>query len=274
MIAVVGVLGALGLAIGSFLNVVIYRVPNGLSVVRPASACPGCDTPIQGRDNVPLLSWLLLGGRCRSCRMRISARYPAIEAVTGLAFVGVALVFAPAIVTADSPAKAVAAALVLGALLYFAAISVALTMIDVDVHRLPNAIVYPAYPVLAVALVAAAIVGGEPGALLPALIGAAGSLLFYFILAFAYPGGMGLGDVKLAGAVGMLLGFFGWPQLAVGVAAAFVLGGIFGVVLIAIRRGGRKTGIPFGPWMLLGAWIGIFAGEPLAQAYLTLVGIR
>ncbi|GAB3403942.1 A24 family peptidase [Schumannella luteola] len=274
MIAVVGVLGALGLAIGSFLNVVIYRVPNGLSVVAPASACPGCETPIKGRDNVPLLSWLLLGGRCRSCRMRISARYPAIELVTGLAFIGVALVFTPAVVTAATIGQALASAAVLAALLYFAAISVALTMIDVDVHRLPNAIVYPAYPVMAVLVTAAALAGGDAGRLVPALIGAAGSLLFYFILAFAYPGGMGLGDVKLAGVIGMLLGFLGWPQLAVGIASAFALGGVFGIVLIALRRGGRKTGIPFGPWMLLGAWIGIFAGEPLAQAYLTLVGIR
>jgi leader peptidase (prepilin peptidase) / N-methyltransferase len=273
MIAVAGVLGVLGLAIGSFLNVVIYRVPNGMSVVRPASACPGCHSEISARDNVPVLSWLLLGGRCRTCRMRISTRYPAIELVTGVAFAAVALVTVPALFAAESAAQAVSGALVVAELLYFAAISVALTMIDIDVHRLPNAIVYPAYLVGASLLGAAAIVGGETQRILPAVIGMAASVLFYGIMAFVYPGGMGLGDVKLAGVIGMLLGYFGWAQLAVGSIAAFVLGAVFGVALIVIRRAGRKSGIPFGPWMIAGAWIGIVAGAPLAHLYLSLVGL-
>jgi leader peptidase (prepilin peptidase) / N-methyltransferase len=273
MIAVAGVLGVLGLAIGSFLNVVIYRVPNGRSVVRPASACPGCHSEIRARDNVPVLSWLLLGGRCRTCRMRISTRYPAIELVTGLAFAAVALVTVPSLFQATSVAQAVSGALVVAELLYFAAISVALTMIDIDVHRLPNAIVYPAYLVGASLLGAAAVVGGETWRILPAVIGMAASVVFYGIMAFVYPGGMGLGDVKLAGVIGMLLGYLGWAQLAVGSIAAFVLGAVFGVTLIVIRRAGRKSGIPFGPWMITGAWTGIVAGVPLAHLYLSLAGL-
>lgn len=273
MIAVAGTVGVFGLAIGSFLNVVIHRVPNGLSVIRPASACPGCSTPIRGRDNVPLLSWLLLGGRCRACRMRISARYPAIEAITGLIFLAIAAAAAPELVLASSTPELVGRVLLLAELLYMAAISVALGMIDIDVHRLPNAIVYPAYLVGATLLTTSAVVLGEPQRLATAAIGMAASVVFYGCMVLIYPGGMGLGDVKLAGVLGMLLGWFGWPQLAIGSIAAFALGAAFGVVLMLMKRAGRKTGIPFGPWMLAGAWIGIGLGEPLARSYLSLVGL-
>lgn len=265
--------GFLGLAVGSFLNVVAYRVPNGLSVVRPASACPGCETPIQGRDNVPVLSWLLLGGRCRTCRMRISARYPAIELITGAVFVAVALGFAPAIVTATTAQAAAAAALELVAFAYLGAISVVLAVIDLDVHRLPNEIVYPSYLVSAVLLSAAALLSGEPGRLLTALIASVASVAFYFVLALIYPGGMGLGDVKLAGVLGMYLGYLGIAQLIVGTAAAFFVGGLIGVVLLATGRAKRGTGIPFGPWMLIGAWTGIVVGDQIAGIYLSLVGL-
>lgn len=264
----------IGLAIGSFLNVVAYRVPNGLSPVRPASACPGCGTEIRSRDNVPVLSWLLLRGRCRACRMSISARYPIVEAITGAAFVGVALVTAPPIAMADDGGTLVARSLELVALLYLAAVSIALAAIDLDVHRLPNAIVYPSYAVGAVLLGVAALLGGDPQSLGRAAIAAVASIVFYFVLAFAYPGGMGMGDVRLAGVLGLYLGYLGWSQLAVGVSAAFVLGGTFAVILIAAGRATRGSGIPFGPWMLVGTWVGIAAGAPIADTYLSLVGLR
>lgn len=267
------ILGLLGLAIGSFLNVVAYRVPNGLSVVSPASACPGCETPIRRRDNLPVIGWVLLGGRCRDCRMRISARYPLIEAVTGLAFVVVTLVALPAVLEERDAAGAAAAGLEFAALLYLAAVSVLLAVIDLDIHRLPNAIVYPSFVVLAVLLAAAGALRGDLGALGLAGIGAVASTAFYFALAFAYPGGMGMGDVKFAAVLGLVLGYGGLPQLVVGTAAAFVLGGLVGVVLLAARRAERRSGIPFGPWMIAGAWVGIFAGEPIADAYLSLAGL-
>lgn len=265
--------GVLGLSIGSFLNVVVFRVPNGLSVVRPASACPACGMQIRARDNVPLVSWIALRGRCRGCGQRISARYPLLEALTAVAFVVVALPAVPALVTAGTVPATAAAALTLVALLYLAAISIALSAIDLDVRRLPDVIVVPSYAVAAALLIPAAILEGRPESLVSLAVGALGSFLFFAILAIARPGGMGWGDVKLAGLLGLYLGFFGWAQLAVGLAAAFLLGGLVGVALLLTRRATRRAGLPFGPWMFAGAWIGIFAGVPLAAGYLDLVGL-
>lgn len=243
----------LGLAVGSFLNVVIWRVPRDESVVRPPSACPRCGHAIRARDNVPVVSWLLLRGRCRDCDAPISARYPLVEAATAVLFVGAALV---AGLTWTLPA-----------LLYLAAISVALTLIDVDVKRLPDAIVLPSYPVVAALLALASWGVGDWGAFVRALLGGAALFVLYLVLALIYPGGMGLGDVKLAGVLGLYLAWFGWATLVVGAFAAFLVGGVFGVVLLAAGRAGRKTGIPFGPWMLVGAALGILVGEDVAAWY-------
>ena len=263
-----------GLAIGSFLNVVIYRVPRRLSVVSPPSACPTCEAQITARDNIPVLSWLLLRGRCRSCGARISRRYPIVEAVTAVLFLAVALRFAPVVATASTPMDAIASSLVLVAFLYLTAVSIALTAIDLELHRLPNAIVIPAYVVGAVLLLGAAILGGDIAAFLWALVGGAAMFAFYLLLALVYPGGMGMGDVKLAGVLGIFLAFLGWQELIVSVAAAFVLGGVVSVLLIAMKRADRKSGIPFGPWMLVGAWVGVYAGEYVADGYLALVGLN
>jgi len=260
----------IGLAVGSFLNVVIYRVPAGISIVSPASACPVCGHSIRAKDNVPVVSWLLLRARCRDCGARISLRYPAVELATASAF---ALVAWGATTTLPVAPPGIMQLVELTALLYLSAISIALAAIDLDVRRLPNAIVLPAYPVGGLLLSLAAVLAGEVERLLVAAVGMVASLLFYGVLWFAKPGGMGLGDVKLAGVLGMYLGYFGWAGLAVGVAAAFLLGGAFGIALMLLGRAGRKTTVPFGPWMLLGAWIGIAAGGPLAAGYLELVGL-
>ena len=284
MTALVGTLsGALGLIIGSFLNVVSWRVPRGESIVAPPSACPGCGHKIRARDNIPVVSWLLLRGRCRDCRAAISPHYPVVEVLTGAAFVVVALWLAPAIVQASGlagpglaepqPAALAAAILELVAFLYLAAITVVLSDIDLAVHRLPNAIVLPSYLVGAALLTAAALLQGEPERIVVAAIGMAGSFVFYLIPALIYPAGMGFGDVKLAGVLGLFLGYLGWAQLVVGVAAAFVVGAVAGIVILLARRSGRATPIPFGPWMFAGAWIGIFGGAPLASGYLHLVGL-
>jgi leader peptidase (prepilin peptidase)/N-methyltransferase len=162
----------------------------------------------------------------------------------------------------------------LPAFLYLAAIAIALALIDLDTKRLPNAIVLPAYPV-GVALLALA--SWNPGgasdwpAFVRALIGAAALYAVYFILMFAYPAGMGFGDVKLAGVLGLYLGWVGWGALVVGWFAAFVVGGVFSIALLAAGRATRKSGIPFGPWMLAGAAIGIGFGEPIWSAYLSVL---
>ncbi|WP_375407365.1 prepilin peptidase [uncultured Amnibacterium sp.] len=267
--------GVIGLVIGSFLNVVVYRVPLGLSVVQPRSACPGCATPIAARDNVPLLSWVLLRGRCRQCAEPISARYPLVEALTSALFVLAAL---PSAIALDgaltaTPQVLVADVLVLLAFLYLAAISIALAAIDLDVHRLPDALVLPGYAVGAALFLAADLLRGDLVSIGTAAAGAGAAVLLYAVLWFVKPGGMGLGDVKLAGVLGLFLGQLGVAQLTVGIAAGFLLGGVFGVVLIAIGRAKRGTGIPFGPWMLAGAWVGVAAGAPLADGYLRLVGL-
>lgn len=267
-------IGVFGSLIGSFLNVVIFRVPAGRSVVAPPSACGSCGARIRGYDNIPVVSWLVLRGRCRDCRARISMRYPLVELLTALAF---AVVAAWALGRWGGEAVAgpgvAALALTLAGFLYLAAISIALALIDLDTHRLPDRIVLPAYVVGALLLGGAALLAGDPGALVRAAVGGAASWLLYALLALAYPGGMGFGDVKLAGVLGLFLGFAGWGELVIGGFAAFVLGGAYGVVLLVARRATRRSGIPFGPWMLAGAWLGLFAGGPVAAAYLTAVGL-
>ena len=153
--------GVLGAVVGSFLNVVIHRVPAGLSVVRPPSACPACSSPVRAYDNVPVLSWLVLRAKCRDCGAPISARYPLVELGTAAAFVVVAAILGPQLVLGTAVLPLIAELVVLLALLYLAAVSIALAAIDLDVHRLPNSIVLPAYLVGGVALTVAAIAAGE-----------------------------------------------------------------------------------------------------------------
>jgi leader peptidase (prepilin peptidase)/N-methyltransferase len=260
-----------GLLIGSFLNVVVHRVPAGMSISTPPSACPSCHAPIKAYDNVPVLSWLALRGRCRSCRTAISARYPIVELATGLFFVVVAARIWPLGDVPTEAAPLVAALLELVAFLWLAGASVALAIIDVEHHRLPDAIVLPSYAVGLVLLGASSALSGDWDALLRGVIGMAALFVFYLALALVKPGAMGLGDVKLAGVLGLWLGWTGWGELVVGAFAAFLLGGLFSVVLLATRRAQRTGGIPFGPWMLAGAWVGVLVGGTVAASYLQLL---
>ena len=248
---------ALGLVIGSFINVVIWRVPRGESVVHPRSHCPGCQAGIQPRDEVPVLSWLLLRGRCRNCHTKISARYPLVELLTALLFTGVALRFH------DMPAR-------LPAYLYLAAVGVCLALIDLDTRKLPDKLTLPSYGI-GLALLALAVVAGSDevwSSLLRALIGLAAMYAFYFVLWFGTAGkGMGFGDVKLAGVLGLYLGFLGWWPWAVGLFAGFLVGGIVSLGLVFAGSAGRKTKVPFGPFMVAGALISVFAGAEIANQY-------
>lgn len=262
--------GVFGLLIGSFLNVVIFRVPAGRSLIAPASACGSCGEPIRPWDNVPVLSWVLLRGRCRDCGASISARYPLVELGSALLFAIVAFRFGPGLLGSVGP---IAALIVLLAFLYLASISVALALIDLDTHRLPNSIVLPAYVVGLVLLGTAAVIGNDLGTLLRGALGLCILWAAYLVLALAVPGGMGFGDVKLAGVIGLFLGYLGWGELAVGAFAAFLLGGFFALGLVAAKRANRKSGIPFGPWMLAGAWVGVFFGATVWDGYLNLLGV-
>lgn len=249
--------GLLGLAIGSFLNVVIHRVPLGHSLVSPGSHCPACESLVQARHNVPVLGWLVLRGRCQHCRVRISPRYPLVELGTGVLFVLVAVRFG------FSP--------VLPAYLYLAAIAVALAAIDLDVKRLPDAIVLPSYLVGVALLTPAIVVDGDGPAALRGLAGAVVLGGGYLALAFVKPGGMGLGDVKLAGLLGLYLGVLGWDALVVGGLGAFLLGGLAGLSLLLTRRADRRTAVPFGPFMLTAALLALFVAAPISQWYLALL---
>jgi leader peptidase (prepilin peptidase)/N-methyltransferase len=260
----------IGLVIGSFLNVVVWRVPRGESVVSPPSACPACGTPIGARDNIPVLGWLLLRGRARCCGTSISPRYPIVEATTAVAFGLIAWWLGPS--------------WALPAWLYLAAISIALTLIDIDHHRLPNAITYPSYLVGAVLLAVGSLVDGDAPAgggadqLLRAGAGAVALLVFYglvwFLAAVIYSKpAFGLGDVKLSGILGGYLAWLGWGELVVGAFAGFLLGAVGGVLLMAVGSAGLKTRIPFGPYMIAGAWLAVFLGGPLTDWYLGFLGV-
>jgi leader peptidase (prepilin peptidase)/N-methyltransferase len=239
---------AFGLIIGSFLNVVAFRLPGRMSLSLPASHCPSCETPIKPYDNVPVLSWLLLRGRCRSCSEPISARYPLVEAATAALFVAVVAVH-----HADT------AALVLGIVLV--AFLVPIALIDLDHRIIPNRLTLPA-AILAVVLGTALDPGGE----VERLIAGAAAALVLGLPALLRPSGMGMGDAKLVGVLGLFLGAAVVPAFFV----AFATGTVVGIVIIA-RKGmaqGRKTPVPFGPFLALGAIVGVLAGNELVNAYL------
>ena len=247
VVAVAALLG--GLIVGSFLNVVAWRLPRGESLAHPPSHCPACDAPIKPYDNVPVLSWLLLRGRCRNCGAPISPRYPLVEAGTGLLWAAVV------IARWDD-----AGPIVLGILLV--TFLVPITLIDLEHRLIPNKLTLPA-AVLALVVILAL----DSDFLVEALISGAAAFAFFFLAALAYPRGMGMGDVKLAGVIGLYLG----RAVAPAVFIALIAGVGVGAAIIA-RKGaaeGRKTAVPFGPFLALGAVIALFAGDALVDAYLT-----
>jgi leader peptidase (prepilin peptidase)/N-methyltransferase len=249
--------GALGLAVGSFLNVVIYRVPRGESTLRPGSACTHCGVALRPWQNVPVVSWAALGGRCRGCGSGISVRYPLVELVTAALFVAVTARFG--------------LSAVLPAYLYLAAAGIALSIIDIDVQRLPDRIVGPSYVAGGLLFAGAAIAQHDwwpavRGLIAMVVLGAAS-----LGVALIRGGGWGLGDVKLAGLLGLYLGWLGWRCVLVGTFAGFLMGGLVGAALLASRRANRRTAIPFGPFMLAGAGVALFAANPIAAAYQSLL---
>ena len=243
---VVALIFLAGLAIGSFLNVVAHRLPLGESLATPPSRCPSCETPIKWYDNVPVLGWLMLRGRCRACGAPISWRYPAVELGTGVLF---ALVAA----TQDETIR-----VVLGLLLVTTLVPV--TLIDLDTRRIPNAITLPS--------AIAALVAGlalDIDFVPEQLIAGAAAFAFFFLAAWLYPRGMGMGDVKLAGVLGLYLGRAVAPAIFI----ALITGVIVGVVIIARlgQAAGRKTAVPFGPFLALGGIIAFFVGDDIVDAY-------
>jgi leader peptidase (prepilin peptidase) / N-methyltransferase len=245
-VALAAVAFAPGLALGSFLNVVAARVPLKRSIVRPASACMSCGTEIAARDNVPLLSYALLRGRCRQCAARIPVRYPAVELTTALLIAACVLAFGLTLMAALAA--------------FFCAVLVAISAVDLEHRIVPNRIVLPATAVL---LPAHTLVDPSPAWAL----GAFGASLFLFLAVLAYPAGMGMGDVKLALFMGAMLGKTVAVALMLGMVAALVPS-----AFLLARHGSkaRKMGIPFAPFLAFGSLVALFAGEQLLDAYLSL----
>jgi leader peptidase (prepilin peptidase)/N-methyltransferase len=241
----------MGAVVGSFLNVVIYRLPRHESLLTPGSHCPSCNAAVKPYDNVPVLAWLWLRGRCRACRAAISARYPLVEAATAALCAGVVL------------SRSSAGAIALGVLTVLVLVPVAL--IDLDCHLIPNRITGPA-AVLAIVLGSALDPSGE----LNRLIAGAAAGGSFGLAAVVSPRGMGMGDVKLAAVMGLLLGASVAPALLI----ALLAGILIGMVVLARREPGdrRGVGVPFGPSLAFGGLVALFAGHAMIAAYLHLLG--
>jgi len=245
-----------GLLFGSFANVVIWRVPRSESVVRPPSRCPSCGKTLRARDNVPVLSWIALRGRCANCTTRISVRYPIIEALCGVLF-GLAAWLLPR-------------ATDLVAYLPVLWVLVVLSAIDLERKILPNKIVLPAIAASIVLFAASAMLGPGLDAWLRGLAAGAAGFAFLFLLALISPAGMGMGDVKLAALLGLALGYLprGFGRLFVGFMVAFMAGAVGGLLLMLVRRGGLKSQIPFGPYLAFGTIAAVLWGDEILTLWL------
>ena len=247
--------GLIGAAVGSFGNVVIHRVPRGMSLARPPSACPDCETPIRAGDNVPVLSYLLLQGRCRSCGSRISPRYPLVEAVVTVLWVVCALRFD----VLEVAAFVALASTVLGLV----------AVIDLEHRRIPNVIVIPATVAALVWVFGVAAATGDWVVLVRAVACGGGFFAVLLVIALV-SGGMGFGDVKLAAFIGLVTGRFGVGVAVAGALGGFIFGGLVSVALLLARRRGRKDTLAFGPWMAAGAVAALLAGEGPVRSWLGL----
>jgi leader peptidase (prepilin peptidase)/N-methyltransferase len=251
--AIAAICGLFGLLIGSFLNVVIWRIPRKESVVAPPSHCPGCETPIAPIDNIPVISWLVLRGRCRHCGTHISIRYPLVELACGVLFAGLGARFAHS--------WALPAFLVLGAAL------LAISLIDLEHYIIPNRVIYPvgfmAVPLLALG----AGLDAHWWWFARALIGACGAFAALFVIHVASPRGMGFGDVRLSFVLGLYLGYLGALDVPFGIFLGFLYGAVIGLVLMAAGKRGRRQHIPFGPFLAAGALTIVLFGGPILDWY-------
>lgn len=244
-----------GIVVGSFLNVIIYRVPRGESIVRPASHCPKCGATVAPRDNIPIVSWLLLRGRCRRCGEAISSRYVVVEVLTGALFAGVA--------------ARIGSVAVLPADLVAVAALVALSAIDVELLRLPSRIVYPSLVIAGSLLIVAATFDSAWGQLVSAIVCAVVWFALFFVLNLVAPRALGFGDVRLAPLLGAVLGWFGWRYVVAGFFTANLVGAVVGVALLVAGKVGRRQPIPYGVFLATGT-IGTLLFGPLIVPWLSL----
>ena len=252
----IGLCAVLGLAVGSFLNVVIYRVPRGESIVSPRSACPSCGTPLRERDNIPVISWLLLQGRCRECREPISPRYPLVELCCAALFAGTAARFG---YRWDLPAF----------LVLFAGL-LALSCIDLQQLLLPKRIVYPLTVAVAALLLLAAAVTDDWHAYVVGALCATGWFVVFFATNLASPRLLGFGDVRLSIVLGLSLGWLGAGYVFLGFFAANLIGAVIGIWLIASKQMARQSQVPYGIFLASGCAVAVFAGPWLLRPFTNL----
>lgn len=246
----------LGLIFGSFGTVAAHRIPRRETIVSGRSRCPVCGHSITALENIPVLSYLLQGGRCRNCRARISPRYPLQEVAAAILFAGAAAKFGFSIET-----------IVFAAFFW---VLLVLTVIDLEHRLLPNRIVYPTFLAGWLALPITATLAGDPERLFGALWGMVAFGGFFFIVGFLFPAGMGGGDVKLAFVLGTFLGYLGGAGLAaIGMFLSFMFGSVIGLAVIWLSPEGRKTKIPFGPFLALGTVAAVFVGQALIDLYVS-----
>jgi leader peptidase (prepilin peptidase)/N-methyltransferase len=248
---VVAACAAMGLVIGSFLTVVVDRVPDGRSIVAPPSACGACGHRLTGLDLVPIGSWVILRGKCRHCGARIGFEPLIVEGATAALFVAMGSRFG-----ADA---------VLPAFWVLCAALVALVWIDLREFRLPREITYTAFALSAVIMLIAALVKNEPERLGKAGLGAGIALAVMLVIYLASRGGMGEGDVRLAPLLGLHLGWIRPGVVPIGLFLGFLLGAVAGLLGMAIGRAGRKTALPFGPFLAAGTVAAIWLGEPIVD---------
>ena len=246
--------GVLGLLVGSYLGLVADRLPAGERVVSGRSHCDACRRPLRPSELVPVVSWLAMRGRCRTCRARVPVTSTLVELATAGLFGAMAARFGPH--------------WELGGFLTLVAALAVLTVIDVRTATLPRALIYLAAAGGAPFLVAGALASGEPQRLWWAALGASGSVAFFVVLRIGWPGAMGEGDVRLGGLVGLFLGWIGPLHAPVGLFLGFLAGAVVGVAMIAAGRAGRRTAVPFGPFLAVGSIVAILAGRDIIDVWL------
>lgn len=255
-----------GAIIGSFLNVLILRIPDDKSLLKD-SACPNCGNKLGAFENVPIISWIFLRGKCRKCKAKISAQYPIVELFAALAFGFTTWIM---VIPVENTGSACWTLLI--AILYLISVSIVLFVIDIREKLLPDSVVLPSYFVAGALLVASKLLAEDPAGIVWIIVGAAISFSFYLLLALV-SGGIGGGDIKLAGVLGMYLGFFGLGHIILGTIAAFILGGIFALGLVLFEGAKRKSEVPFGPWMLVSAFLTLLFGTQIIAWYVALIGL-
>lgn len=252
-IAYAAAVGVVGLAVGSFLNVVIWRVPRKESVLSPPSHCPGCGAAIRPLDNIPVISWLFLRGVCRSCGERIAARYPLVELATGALFAAVAF--------------RLQLDWALPAFLLLTSALLAISVIDLEHYIVPNRILVVAIPLGAALLLIAAAIDGEWDALERSILGGLAAFVGLLVVHLISPRGMGMGDVKLAFYLGLCLGWLSWGHVALGLFLGFLFGAVVGIALVATGKRSRRQVVPFAPFLAAGTMTAVLWGQPVLDWY-------